>query len=325
MAQAQAAASPPPSFEAIVAAEAAKAGYTEAPEPTPAAQPEVDLGEPIPLPQDDQVDVPVPTDVKLDAVKEVAREEAPQTVPLAVHIRQRQKAEAETAELRRIIQVGSQRLDQLTRAITPPPPAEPDRNEDPLGAALSGLDQLKGQVKQLSDMTLAERQQAQVRADIESFKAAVAQDEQNYAAQVPDLSARIAYVKDLKFKEYVALGLEPQQAAARVQQDGFALASHAFQHGYSPSELISRMADTYNYRPGMTAGGESVAAGTAAANTETSAQQAVAMRAAGAERAKGGGGAPARSGPVTLQELANMDNDEFAKLTAGKKWDKLFK
>lgn len=318
------------SFESIVAAEAAKAGFTEAPEPAPKpeAKSNGDLGEPIPihLDGDDKVDVLPPQDVKLEPVKEAA--EPPQTVPLAVHIRQRQKADQENAELKRIIAVGSQRLDQLTRSLAPPPAPEPDRNEDPLGAALTGLDQLKGQVKQLADMTLQERQQAQVRSDIEQFKAAVAQDEQNFAATHPDLPDAIAYAKDVKFKEYLALGLDAQQAAARVQQDGYALASHAFQNGWSPSELMYRMAtNALNYRRGITAGGGPVSPGepVAAQPAQTQAEQAVEMRAAGADRAKAGGGAPARSGPMTLQELANLDNDEFAKLTAGKKWDKLFK
>jgi hypothetical protein len=161
-----------------------------------------------------------------------------------------------------------------------------------------------------------------VRADLEAFKAAVAQDEQNFAAQVPDLPQAIAFAKDMKFKEYLALGLDAQQAAARVQQDGFALASHAFQHGYSPSELIYRVSKAQGWK-GLTAGGEP--ATVTAAEQSTPAEQVVEMRAAGADRAKGGGGAPARSGPMTLQELANLDNDEFAKLTSGKKWEKLFR
>jgi hypothetical protein len=159
----------------------------------------------------------------------------------------------------------------------------------------------------------------------------VYEDEQTYKAEVPDLNEAMTYAKDTKFREYVALGMDAQQAAARVQQDAFALASHAFQNGLSPSDLVYRMAHALGYKRGANgtsppANGQSRGAnGRFVDGNGTSAEQAVEMRAAGSERSKSGGGAPENLGPLTLQQLATMDNDEFARMTSGKKWDKLFK
>jgi hypothetical protein len=190
------------------------------------------------------------------------------------------------------------------------------------------MDGLRGEVRETREMLQRRQQEETQRSQINAFQNAVIADETEFVKQADDYPQAITYVKDLKFREYVALGLDAQQAAARVQQDAFALAQHAFQQGVSPSELAYRMATAVGYKR---AAAKAIAAqqddelATAPAPEKTQAQQAVEMRAAGGQRSKGTGGAASTGGAMTFAELANLDNEEFAKMTAGKKWDRLFK
>lgn len=240
---------------------------------------------------------------------------APQTVPLAVHIRQRERMDNEIRELRRITEVGNQRLQEITRALSPAPtPIE--RATDPLGATLESVDKLQQEVKEINDRSAKAQQEEQNRAAIAQFNRYVAADEQEYLKQAPDLVEAINYAKGVKFREYNVLGLDPHQAAAKVEQDAFALAQHALNTGRSPSELVYAVAKELGYR-------KAAAAAEPAKPEPTQAETAVEMRKAGAERGKASGGAGTSGGPISFAELAALDNDEFAKMTSGKKWGRL--
>lgn len=248
--------------------------------------------------------------------------EPPQTVPLAVHIRQRERLEAQVQQLRQITETGNRRLEELTRALQPAP-ITVDRTSDPLGSALEGMDKMVKDVGDLKEAQARQQQTEQNRAAIAHFSNAVLEDERLYTAQAPDLAEAIKYAKDMKFREYTALGAAPQEAAARVQQDAYAVAQHAFNTGQSPSELVYKMAQVLGYK--KVEGAEPAASEPAAAPQKTAAEQAVEMRAAGAARGKNSGGAATSGGAISMAELAQMDNDEFAKMTSGKKWDRLWR
>jgi hypothetical protein len=192
---------------------------------------------------------------------------------------------------------------------------------------LQEIDSLRGDLKETKEIVQRRQQEESQRAQINAFQNAVIADEQEFSRQADDYPQAVTYVKDLKFREYVALGLDAQQAAARVQQDAFALAQHAFQQGLSPSELAYRMAAAVGYKRAarVAAAQQDDELATAPVPQKTQAEQAVEMRAAGAQRSKAAGGAGSTGGALTFAELANLDNEEFAKMTAGKKWDRLFK
>jgi hypothetical protein len=190
------------------------------------------------------------------------------------------------------------------------------------------MDSLRGDIRETKEMLARRQQEETQRSQINAFQNAVIADEQEFAKQADDYPDAITYVKDMKFREYVALGLDAHQAAARVQQDAFALAQHAFQQGASPSELAYRMSVALGYKRAaakIAAAQHDDELATAPIPEKTQAQQAVEMRAAGAQRSKAAGGAASTGGALTFAELANLDNEEFAKMTAGKKWDRLFK
>jgi hypothetical protein len=292
------------------------------------AEPQVMSEEEQSLPADDYKppqDVPA-VEAKQEPAPEPEKPTPPQVVPLAVHIRQREKYERELASIREQTQIGNQRLQQLMETISPPP-APVDRNTDPLGATLQEMDGLRGEVRETREMLQRRQQEDGARANINAFQNAVIADEQEFVKQANDYPQAINYVKDVKFREYVALGLDAHQAAARVQQDAFALAQHAFQSGVSPSEMAYRTSVALGYKrsakPAAAQQDEELA--TAPVHQKTQAEQAVEMRAAGAQRNKASGGAASTGGALTFAELANLDNEEFAKMTSGKKWDRLFK
>ncbi len=306
-------------FQQEVAGAAKEAGIVEAPEPAPSTP-------------DGSTDEPATPAAPAAAEAPKAEEPPPppQTVPLAVHIRQREKHDRELRELREQFTVGNQRLAQLMQSLLPAPAPPPDPSTDPLGAALAKLDVLEKNVGEVVTATAEERKTAALRQQIAQFERAVYEDEQAYKAEFPDLDEVMTYAKDVKFKEYTALGMDPRQAALRVQQDAFALAQHAFQNGLSPSHLVHQMGVALGWKKGNIRNTETPAENqpkpaeiTPETRQITAAEQAVEMRAAGADRAKGGGGAPENLGPITLQQLATMDNDEFARMTSGKKWNKL--
>ena len=276
--------------------------------------------EAIPAPFVEPESVPVPAPVK--AAEPVVT--PPQTVPLAVHIRQREKMDRELNELRQTVNQGNQRLQQLMETLTPAP-VPIDRNTDPLGATLQEMDSLRGDIQQTKKILETRQREETQRAQITAFQNAVISDEEAFTQQANDYPQAVQYAKDMKFREYVALGLDAQQAAGRVQQDAYALAQHAFQQGLSPSELAYRMAAALGYTRKQAAAAivdEELATEPTPA---TQAEQAVKMRAAGATRGKTTGGAASTGGALTFAELANLDNEEFAKMTSGKKWDRLFK
>lgn len=299
---------------------ASEAGITADPEPM---TPEEEA-----IPADEHTKIPVleaepakeeakPEAGLIEPVKEETKPEPPQTVPLAVHIRQREKFEREQQELRRAIEVGNQRLNELAKALQPAAQPPVDRNTDPLGAALQEMDGLSQQVRETKDMLARREAEETARQQIQSFQNRVLSDEQAYTQTAQDYPEAVRFAKDMKYREYLALGLDPTQASARVQQDAFALANHAFQQGMSPAELAYRMATALGYKKGAQPQLES-------APEKTQAETAVEMRAAGAQRGKGTGGASTTGGPMSFAELAALDNDEFAKMTSGKKWQKLF-
>jgi hypothetical protein len=314
-----------PSFEQQVSTAAAEAGIVDAPAP-PEAEPS---STPAGSPDEPAAAAPPPK----------AEEPAPakDTIPLAVHIKAREQHQRELRQMREQFELGNQRLQELTRSLQPPPQPRADPSTDPLGAALEKLDSLEGQVSQVVAKTQEEQRTQVLRQQIAQFERAVYEDEQSYQASA-DLPEVMRFVKDMKFREYVALGMDAQQAAARVQQDAFAMASHAFQTGQSPSHLVHQMGLAFGYKKGAAASngngnGAHAPSGVPADATPprgpngrfqpSSAEQTVEMRAAGADRARGGGGSPENLGPLTLQQLATMDNEEFAKMTSGKKWNKL--
>lgn len=259
-------------------------------------------------------------------VEEPAKEEKPipETVPLAVHIRQREKHERETNSLRQqLTQMqqqfaqGNERLEQLTRMLQPPEEQAPDPKTDVIGALLYQQQQLAKQMEAVNSRLVQSDTETRSRNELQRFEQFVVQDEQRFQQEAPDYKQAIDWVKGVKIREYQALGLDERQAVARVQQDALAIASHAVNQGASPAEFGYRLAKALGYQ------GQPAKAAAAPQQAKADADNVIAMRAAGAERGKPAGGGGQIGGQITFADLASMDNEEFAKMTAGSNWKKL--
>ena len=127
-------------------------------------------------------DEPAPVETKPEPAPESEKPAPPQVVPLAVHIRQREKYERELANIRQQTEIGNERLQKLMETIAPPP-APVDRNTDPLGATLQEMDGLRGEVRETREMLQKRQQEETQRAQINAFQNAVIADEQEFVTR----------------------------------------------------------------------------------------------------------------------------------------------
>jgi hypothetical protein len=233
---------------------------------------------------------------------------APQTVPLAVHIRERERFKAERLAFQQQQQIVNERLAQLFAAQQQAKQEpEPDPDTDPLGYQIHLQKQTAEQLRKMQEETLQERQQ---RAAMEQQQRAVQyvaekvnQDEKAFLERAPDYKEAIAHARNVKFAEYTALGMTEEQASQRLQQDAWALSIFAAENGLNAAEYAYQVSQALGYKPG--------ARGT----------NSLEMRQKGQKVAVGGGAGGKKSAP-TFADLAAMSNDEFARLTKGDNWQK---
>lgn len=231
-----------------------------------------------------------------------------QTVPLAVHIRERERFKAERIAFQQQQELVTQRLQQLFAAQqqAKAEPA-PDPDTDPLGYQIHLQKQTAEQVRALQEQQQAERQQ---RAQAEQRQQAVqyvAQkvnaDEEAFIAKAPDYKDAIQHARNVKFAEYTALGMTEEQASQRLQQDAWALSIFAAENGLNAAEYAYQVSQALGYKPG---------------DRGTNSLE---MRQRGQKVSVGGGAGGKKTAP-TFADLAAMSNDEFAKLTKGDNWHK---
>jgi len=259
-----------------------------------------------------EVEAPEP---EVEATGEAERKE-PQNVPLAVHMRQREKFERELQEMRRQQAIGQQRLEQLMMMRQQQPPApepEPDFETEPADALYHGQRKLQQQIEAMNRQLQQRQQQEQAVTQAQMFHRHVQQDEAQFTEEAPDYEEAVQYMKGIKAREYEAIGLSPQQAQAKVMADAAALARFALSQGSSPARAAYNLAKALGYqqRP----------AGAPTGNG--SGGDPIAMRKAAQTASRGGGGSGGSSRTPTFAELANMSDEEFSKLTSGGNWAKL--
>ncbi len=305
-------------FEQEVQAAAKEANLPDVPDMTP--EEEAIPAEVATQPEPAQAPVEEPKSEE-PAVKE--EKAVPETVPLAVHIRQREKHDRELMGLRQqLTQMqqqfaqGNERLQQITSMLHPEE-APPDPKTDVIGTLLYEQQQLRKQMETVSQRMVQADTEARSRNELERFSQFVVQDEKRFEQEAPDYKQAIDWVKGVKLREYQALGMDEHQAVARVQQDALAIATHAAKQGASPAEFGYRLAKALGFQAGQ------AKATAPAATPKSEADNVIAMRQAGTERSKPAGGAAQGGGALTFADLAAMDNEEFAKMTSGNNWKKL--
>lgn len=232
---------------------------------------------------------------------------APQTVPLAVHIREREKFRQERLAFQQQQELVNQRLTQLFSAQQTKAEPAPDPDTDPLGYQIHLQKQTAEQLEKMQQEALQDRQQRAVQEQqqraVQYVAEKVNQDEKAFLERAPDYKDAIAHARNVKFAEYTALGMTEEQASQRLQQDAWALSIFAAENGLNAAEYAYQVSQALGYKPG--------ARGT----------NQLEMRQKGAKVAVGGGAGGKKTAP-TFADLAAMSNDEFARLTKGDNWHK---
>jgi hypothetical protein len=193
-------------------------------------------------------------------------------------------------------------------------PKVPDYEDDPVTNLKHVADATQQQLEEIRAYQQQEwsRQQAfsaqqQQKARLES---AVAEDVREFIEQAPDYLDAYKDLKEKRFKQYSALGYQPEQAWQIVNQEEYQLAATAFQNGRSPAQAVYEMAMAYGYTKKE------------AQQVSDNAQKMETLQ-NGVKVAKslGSGGAP--SGKLTVDALAQMSDDDFAAAMKNGGWDRL--
>jgi hypothetical protein len=235
----------------------------------------------------------------------------PQHVPLAVHIRERQRHAQERQAWEQQQAIVNQRLQQLfamqQQAKTQESPP-PDKDTDPIGYGIWLNEQT---ARRLEQSELQRQQSEQQRAAVEQQEKAVRfvaekvlQDEKDFVARTPDYKDAINALRNVKYAEYMALGMTEEQASQKLQQDAWALSIHAANSGINSAEYAYQLAQALGYKP-------KAAQGTNVLD----------MRSKGLRTGVSGGAGGKKTAP-TFADLAAMSNEDFAKLTSGDNWRK---
>ena len=193
-------------------------------------------------------------------------------------------------------------------------PKVPAYEEDPVTNLKHVADSTQEQLAQIQAYQQHEWNKQQAYAaqqqNKERLERAVAEDVREFVEQAPDYLEAYQDLKQKRFKQYSALGYPPEQALQIVNQEEYQLAATAFQNGRSPAQAVYEMALAYGYTKK-----EAVKASENAQKMETL------QKGVKAASSLGSGGAP--TGKVTVDAIAQMDDEEFDGFMKSGGWNKL--
>lgn len=225
----------------------------------------------------------------------------------------RQKREMETREA--TLNGRMSVLERLARGLPGTEEAQKpvviDPDADPLGAiknTYQTVEELKAQLKQRDDREAAQSQEQQF---ISSYRQAA----DAYTQEVPDFPAAYTHLVSGRAAELELIGHDPQMVAQIVAAEEKMIINTALAQGRNPLETIYAVAKQRGYAK---------AAETPAVQAKTDdVTKILAMKKAEpATRTLSNAPGNASSTP-SLDDLANMSEDDFAEATSGKNWRKL--
>jgi hypothetical protein len=260
-----------------------------------------------------------------------APQETPQeakTVPLgALHEERNKRKEAERAmrTLREEMQRISGQLDVLKGVA---PQAQPAPKPTVADAPIEALEQ----VVQYVEQDRAERQNV---AQYHEFTNAVNAAEREFAAKTPDFQAAVDFLHQGRLAEMKAIGYPDQayidpatgqripSAAEIIAQEAIGISSTAFQQGVNPAERFYALARARGYSAKAAETTEpSDGAKTAAALEKAADKLATIAKGQQASKSLSSAGG-ASNDALTLEAIASMDEEEFAKIS-DKVWKRMW-
>lgn len=185
-------------------------------------------------------------------------------------------------------------------------PAAPNPDEDPLAYIKAQGEAIDRLSRRQEDFTSAQQQSAQVNRMIETYRHSASE----FAQKSPDFMAAYNHLLKERREELRDLGYtDPVTLDTMLQNDEFALVAQSLQAGQNPAEKIYALAKRRGYKP----------ADTKMATADVLDRIEKGQQAAKSVGAASGGPAP----KISLEALANMDDEEFASAIEGKNWKRL--
>jgi len=257
-------------------------------------------------------------------------------VPLARLVEERKKRQEREGEIARIqkeyaddLKRTQQRiLDSLPPAPKPVTPEEeplPDIERDPYNHLLKRTERAEKQVQQAQEWRQHLENQARQQQTVSQVQQFIAQDEANFSTQNPDYADARSHVVEQWRREAEIAGAGPEVVQQYIAQETMKIIQAAAQFNRSPSEIVYNLAKLRGF------------ASAPADDSDAEAQIAEAARVP--QRALQNGPdidtiqkglnksrTPSNSKTVTapsIQNLLDLDDDEFFEATKGNKWNKL--
>lgn len=197
-----------------------------------------------------------------------------------------------------------------------PDPVIPDVATDPVGHFRAENDQLKAQIAQFQQWRQQQEQQSTVQTNVARIAQIAGSHEAEFKKANPDYDDASNYLRSLEDARLQAVGVsDPIARANSINQTALQIAVGALQGGKNAAEAVYALAKASGYQP-------KAKAATGAENSPEAKK--IEMAARGQQQ---GGGIGATSGAasngMSLTEIANLPDDEFAKMTSGKNWQKI--
>lgn len=216
----------------------------------------------------------------------------------------RAQKRAEAAKAREYERQLAEMRQQLQALHQPQQQQPPDLAQSPAERLLWEQEQIKRQLAFTTEQTLRQQQEAFQRQQVQSFVADVQRQNDEYVKEQPDANDGINFLKAARVDEYKAMGMSQSEAQARMLHDEVQLVQWAMQNGENPAKVAFEMARARGY---------------------VSQKQKLEMQRQGQGASLPSNSGGRAGGKVSLEALAKMSPEEFAKATSGANWEKLMR
>ncbi len=213
-------------------------------------------------------------------------EEKPKEEP-KVNLGALHEERAKRKELEGKMAVMEDRFKQLVTGLTPQE-QKPTPEEDPINYFKQEIEQLKEVTRQQQEQTQAQRQQEQV---VDAYRA----QSEEFKATTPDFVDAYNHILSNRIKELKTMGLDEAQARQTVANEEYSIALKSLQDGVNPAQRIYEIAALRGYQK----------------KTSEAPKKDLAVIEKGQKNAKVSASATPE-GELTLEAIAEMDDDDFA-------------
>jgi hypothetical protein len=242
------------------------------------------------------------------------QQQQPKVVPLAALHEERQKRKEQQERIRMMEERFTQLQNIVAQRLTPQQqqqqqPEIPDVAVDPVGHFKARAEMLEREINGLRQPIQEMRQQTEQERQVAALRNHVTAQEAQFVQAKPDYYDALSHMQALSVQGIKALGYSDQQAVALASQEYLKMAYRIASQGENVAEHVYQMALANGYQ-----GKQQQASGQD--------QLQSVKKIAGAAKSLGSGGGVSQK--LSLQALAEMPADDFAKAVSDDEFRKLF-